>query len=125
MCKCVVIYIFFLFGWMVYELLLMNHLSPFLGCGLSFSIIFLTCLVSMWHTFFGYASFFLLVTCFVSMWHTFFGYASFISFCIAHIPVGNFGEKVGHGMNCRFILWWMKMFAIFQCRSIACECTCT
>ena len=24
-----------------------------------------------------------------------------------------------------FILWWMEMLAIFQCRSIACEWTCT
>ena len=43
------------FWWMVYELLCMHHLSFFLDKGLSF-LFFLTCL-SMWHTFFGYASF--------------------------------------------------------------------
>ena len=34
-----------------------------------------------------------LLTCLVGMWHTFFGYASFISFCIAHIPDGIFGGR--------------------------------
>ena len=34
------------------------------------------------------------LTCLVGMWHTFFGYASFISFfCIAHILYGHFKEK--------------------------------
>ena len=58
----------------------------FLGCGLSFSILFSffwTCLVGMWHTLFGYASlllfFLFFLTYLLSMWHTFFGYASFIS----------------------------------------------
>ena len=48
------------------------------------------------------------------MWYTLFGYASFISFCIAHIPDGNFGERGGHGMIWSFILWWMEMLAIFS-----------
>ena len=56
-------------------------------------LFFLTCLVGMWHTLFGYASLFLLFYMFLSMWHTFFGYASFISFCIAHILDGHFREK--------------------------------
>ena len=49
------------FWWMVYELLCMHHLtfSFFLDKGLS-SFFFLTCL-SMWHTFFGYASFILFI----------------------------------------------------------------
>ena len=38
-------------------------------------------------------SFLILFACLVGMWHTFFGYASFISFCIAHILDGNFGER--------------------------------
>ena len=38
------------------------------------------------------SSFFL--THLVGIWHTFFGYASFISFCIAHIIAGNFREGV-------------------------------
>ena len=47
------------FWWMVYELLCMNHLSFsffWIKGYLLFSFFFLTCL-SMWHTFFGYASF--------------------------------------------------------------------
>ena len=61
---------------------------------------FLACLVGMWHTFFGYASFF---TCLVGMWHTFFGYASFISFFfIARILDGNL-EKESHVMAWSFI----------------------
>ena len=59
-----------------------------------FSLFFLTHLVGVWHTFFGYASFlFLFLTCLVGMWHTFFGHASFISFCIAHILDGILGER--------------------------------
>ena len=55
-----------------------------MGCILFF-FFFLTCLVGVWHTFFGYASFlFFFLTCLAGMWHTFFGYAFFISFCIAH-----------------------------------------
>ena len=88
------------FWWMVYELLCMHHLSflSFWIRGYLFSF-FLTCL-SMWHTFFGYASFIpssffwhaeacgipslgmhllFFLTC-QSMWHTFFGFASFIFF---------------------------------------------
>ena len=88
----------------------MNYLSlvMFLVWAIfSFSLsLFLTHLVGVWHTFFGYASFLsLFLTCLVGMWHTFFGYASFISFCIAHIPDGNFGERGGHGMIWSFILW--------------------
>ena len=55
----------------------------FLGYGLSFS-----------------SSFFL--ACLVGMWHTFFGYASFISFCIARILDGNL-EKESHVMAWSFI----------------------
>ena len=56
-----------------------------MGC-IFFFFFFLTCLVGVWHTFFGYASFspLLFLTCLVGMWHTFFGYASFISFCVTH-----------------------------------------
>ena len=45
---------------MVYGLLFMNHPSSlfFLDVGYPFfSLFFLTCLVGMWHTFIGYASF--------------------------------------------------------------------
>ena len=53
--------IFFVCVRRVDELLCMIHLTLFFfhGCGLSFSFIFfLTCFVGMWHTFFGYTSFF-------------------------------------------------------------------
>ena len=58
------------FWWMVYEPLCMNHLffSFFLERGYLFlflSFFFLTCL-SMWHTFFGYASF---ILCSFFYWH--------------------------------------------------------
>ena len=72
-CKCVEY-----FWWIVDELLCMIYLSPcifFLGRGLYIFFLF----------FFS--------TCLVDMWHTFFGYASFISFCIAHILDGHFREK--------------------------------
>ena len=52
------------FWWMVYGLLCMNHLSLFLfffWMGAIFSLsLSLTC-QSMWHTFFGYASFYFLI----------------------------------------------------------------
>ena len=77
------------FWWMVDETPLYEFSLPCnifgMGC-IFFFFFFLTCLVGVWHTFFGYASFspLLFLTCLVGMWHTFFGNASFISFCIAH-----------------------------------------
>ena len=56
----------------------------------------LLCMIHLSSLFFldvDYLSFFLL-TCLVGMWHTFFGYASFISFCIAHILDDNLVERV-------------------------------
>ena len=50
--------------------------------GYGLYIYFLTCLVSMWYTFFGHASI-LFLTFLLGMWHTFFGYASFHHF-LAH-----------------------------------------
>ena len=50
--------------------------------------------------------------CLLGMWHTFFGYASFISFCIAHILDGNLGERVMIELGVLFCEW-MIMFAIF------------
>ena len=46
------------FWWMVYELPCMHHLSLSLSFWIRGYLFFLTCL-SMWHTFFGYASFIL------------------------------------------------------------------
>ena len=54
MCKCVV------FFWQrVDELLCMIHLSSLFSLDVDYLSLFflLTCLVGMWHTFFGYASF--------------------------------------------------------------------
>ena len=75
----------------------------FRGCGLSFSLPLFFC-HALWACgipSFGYAFF---LTCFVSMWHTFFGYASFIYFCIAHILDGHFREKESW-YAWSFILW--------------------
>ena len=79
----------YFFWWMVDETPLYDFSLPcnIFGMGyIFFFSLFLTHLVGVWHTFFGYASFlsFFFLTCLVGMWHTFFGYASFISFCIAH-----------------------------------------
>ena len=104
--------------------------SPF------FSSFFLTRLVGMWHTFFGYASFLsfffdmpcghvayllwvcifyffsLFLTCLVGMWHTFFGYASFISFCIAHTFDDNFGESESwYDMEFYFMGGWQCLLS--------------
>ena len=62
-CKCVEY-----FWWIVDELLCMIYLSPcifFLDMGyIFFSFLFFsTCLMDMWHTFFGYASFLSLSFC--------------------------------------------------------------
>ena len=74
------------FWWMVYELLCMHHLSFF-------------CFFLDKEIFF---SFFFFFTC-LSMWHAFFGYASFISFFfIARILDGNL-EKESHVMAWSFI----------------------
>ena len=106
----------YFFWWMVDETPLYDFSLPCNIFGMGY--IFLTHLVGVWHTFFGYASFlsffffdmpcghvaYLLWVCIfsffltrlVGMWHTFFGYASFISssfFCIAHILDGHFREK--------------------------------
>ena len=80
------------------ELLCMIHLTSFFPwmwtIFLFFSLLFLTCLVGMWHTFFGYASFtHYFWHTLSSMWHTFFGYASFIYFCVAHVFDGYFEER--------------------------------
>ena len=67
------------------------------GCGLSlfFSSLFfyMSCghvAYLLWVCIF---SLFFSLSCLVGMWHTFFGYASFISFCIAHIIDDNFRER--------------------------------
>ena len=81
----------------------------FLGYGLSFSSSFFwhalwACgiLSSGMHLYYYYYYFYFF-TCLVGMWHTFFGYASFISFFfIARILDGNL-EKESHVMAWSFI----------------------
>jgi len=95
----------------------------FHGCGLSFS--FFSFWHALWacgvpslgmHLSFLFFFIFFL-TCLLSMWHTFFGYASFISFCIAHILDGHFREKESwYVMEFYFVGGW-------QC--LLCERTCT
>ena len=79
----------------------------------------------MW-TIFLFSFFLFFLTCLVGMWHTFFGYASFISFfCIAHILYGHFREKESwYVMEFNFVGGW-QYFPIFQCRRIAYVWTCT
>ena len=109
---------------MVYELLFMHHLSFsfFLDKGLSFlsSSFFLTCL-SMWHTFFGYASFIFSLLFFdmpkhlaYLLWVCIF---YFFSFCIAPYPwhiLSESGVIHGHGV---LFLW---KDGILLTSSIAC-----
>ena len=117
----------FFFWWMVYELLFMNHLSILyffrmwaiffffffflfdMLCG-HVAYLLWVCIFSLFFfdmpcghvAYLLWVCIFFFVTCSVSMWYTFFGYASFISFCIAHIPDGNFGEREGYGMTWSF-----------------------
>ena len=120
------IYIYFL--WIVDELLCMIYLSPciFLGHGLYFFSSLLFFDMSCGHVAYllWVCIFLFFLTRFLSMWHTLFGYASFISFCVDHIFDGNLGERVMIELGVLFCEW-MKMFDIVQCRSIACEWTCT
>ena len=79
----------------------------FLGRGLSFSSLFLTCHVGMWHTFFGYASLLLFFDMPFEhvaylLWVCIFYFFIFFFF-IAHILNGQ--ERKSHGMSWSFILW--------------------
>ena len=108
MCKCVGIFLvkggwtplhdpslFFIFHW----------------CGLSFSFF------SFWHALWAcgipslgmHLSFFIFffLTCLLSMWHTFFGYAFLFPFCIGHILDGHFREKESwYVMEFYFVSGW-------------------
>ena len=127
MCKCVD------FFWQrVDELLCMIHLSSLFFLGVDYLSLFflLTCLMGMWHTLLGYASFSL---SFFDMpfghvayliWVCIFYFIIFFVF-IVHILDGYFREKESwHVMEFYFVGGW-KYFAIFQCRRIAYEWTCT
>ena len=79
----------YFFWWMVDETPLYDFSLP---CNIfSMGYIFFFSLSIFWHTLWvcgipslGMHLFSFFLTCLVGMWHTFFGYASFISFCIAH-----------------------------------------
>ena len=97
-CKCVQY-----FWWIVDELLCMIYLSPcifFLDMGYIFFFssffwhVLRTCgIPSLGMHLFSFLGT-LFFSCLLGMWHTFFGYTSFISFCIAHILDDNLGERV-------------------------------
>ena len=126
-CKCVKY-----FWWIVDELHWMIYLSLciiFLGHGLyiffSSLSFYSTCLVDMWHTFFGYASLLLLLYFF---WHAFWAcgipslgmhllFLLLLFFFIAHILDSHFREKESwYVMEFYFVGGW-------QC--LLCEWTCT
>ena len=122
---------------MVYELLFMNHLS-------------LLYFPWMWAIFFFFFSFFFFL--WHALWacgipslcmHLFFSLSLFFH-CHAMWACGIpslgmhllfifvqpaslmvISERGSQGVTWSFILWWMEMLAIFQCRSIAYEWTCT
>ena len=98
-CASVWEYLFFCV-WRMDELLCMIHLSSLFSKDVDYLSLFFSFWHALWacsipslgmRLSFLFLSFFL--TCLLSMWHTFFGYASFISFCIAHILDGHFREK--------------------------------
>ena len=97
MCMCVDI--FFCgwwmnsFAWSIFPFYFFRY-----GLSFSFSSFFIwhalrACGIPSFGMYLFFFSFFFFLTCLVGMWHTFFGYASFISFCITHILDGNFGER--------------------------------
>ena len=103
------------FWWMVYGLLCMHHLSLFLSFWirgyLFFFLLFLTCL-SMWHTFFGYASFILFFGCAEACGIPSLGMHLLFSFCIAPYPWYVFERVVSYiDMELYFVDGWM--FAYF------------
>ena len=86
------------FVWRMDELLCMIHLSSLFSMDVDYLSLFffLTCLVGMWHTFFGYASFFFYLF-FSNMPLEHVAYllwvCIFYFFCIAHILYGHLREK--------------------------------
>src|SRR6185503_2888926 len=114
MCKCVDIF----GGWWM-KLFYMNSLSLviFLVWAIfSFSLFFFNtpcgCVAYLlWVCIFS--SFFL--TCLVGMWHTFFGYASFYFFLYSPYIMMITLERDKHGTSWSFICGWMgDVLAIFQ-----------
>ena len=101
--------------------------SVFLGCVLPFFLFFfsMTCLVGMWHTFFGYASLLYFFYFFdmpfehvaYLLWVCIFYFFFFSFFFIAHILDSHFREKESwYVMEFYFVGGW-------QC--LLCEWTCT
>ena len=59
---------------------------------------------------------FFFLTCLLSMWHTFSGYASFISFCITHILYGHLREKESwYVMEFHYVGGWKCLLSVSGC----------
>ena len=114
-CKCV--RIFFEGGWT--SLHDPSLFFIFHGFGLSFSFFFLFDMPCghvaylLWVCIF---LFFFFLTCLLSMWHTFSGYASFISFCITHILYGHLWEKESwYVMEFHYVGGWKCLLSVSGC----------
>ena len=83
------------FVWRMDELLCMIHLSSLFSMDVDYLSLFFLFDMPCGHVAYllWVCIFLFFLTCLLSMWHTFFGYASFVSFCIAHILDGRFREK--------------------------------
>ena len=97
------------FWWMEDKLLCMNQLSYFFPLSLGTRAIFLFSLsLSL------FSSFLLFLTCLVSMWHTFFGYASFLSYFVIPMSISqlNFWREWPWAKWSSLFLWnaWMACF---------------
>ena len=115
MCNCVGIFVFFVEdGWTPLHdpsLFFIFH-----GFGLSFPLFY------FWHALWacgipslGMHLFFIFffLTCLLSMWHTFSGYASFISFCITHILYGHLREKESwYVMEFHYVGGWKCLLSV-------------
>ena len=90
------------------ELLCMIHLSSLFSMDVDYLSLFFLFDMPCGHVaYLLWVCIFFFLTCLLSMWHTFFGYASFISFCIAHILDGHFREKESwYVMEFYFVSGW-------------------
>ena len=74
----------------------------------------------LWVCIFSLLLFFFL-SCFLSMWHTNFGYVSFYFFLYSPYIMMITLERDRHGTTWSFICGWMDVLLSFKCRGIACE----
>ena len=120
MCKCVgIVFLCECGGWMnsfAWSISLYFFSWMWLSFSFLFPSLFLTCLVGMWHTFFGYASLLLLLLLFFDMpfehvayllWVCIFYFFFLSFFFIAHILDGHFIEKESwHVMEFYYVGGW-------------------